>query len=173
MSGTYPETDGLQTGGHAGGATSEERARREAQDGTLSARLSGVLVSVAARHAHGMTVKEVRTSLGLHHGQASSALTNLHRVGSLARLTERRDGCFVYVLTDYVVGRETQPPGHVRGGGGETHIVEVKPPLSGEDASLVRVMRREFGSVEGDPSALLLIEAGQLADLLRIIEERS
>jgi hypothetical protein len=63
----------------------------------------------------GRTVAELRTAMpDYHHGSISSALTNLHRAGTLARLVEKRDRCHVYVLADCVAERPTQPPGRVR-----------------------------------------------------------
>ena len=52
---------------------------------------------VAAAGATGMTVREVAAATGLHHGQASGALSRLHTATRLARLDERRDRCRVYV----------------------------------------------------------------------------
>lgn len=45
----------------------------------------------------------------LHHGQASSVLSVLHKEGRLARLTEKRERCAVYVLPEYVGDRAAAP----------------------------------------------------------------
>jgi len=57
----------------------------------------------------GITVQEVRSELGVHHGIASSALSNLHMDGSICKLAERRNGCGIYVLQKYINGDETIP----------------------------------------------------------------
>ena len=56
----------------------------------------------------------------LHHGRVSGALSVLHKVGKLARLTETRDKCKVYVLPEYVNGRPTEPHGVVHKADKET-----------------------------------------------------
>jgi hypothetical protein len=64
---------------------------------------------VARNGKHGITWAELAMQKQLHHGQASGALSNLHRTGRVVRLKERRGRCGVYVLPIYVDGRETVP----------------------------------------------------------------
>jgi hypothetical protein len=59
----------------------------------------------------GVTVKDLRTRFGWHHGSASSVLSELHRDQMVERLTEKRDGCLLYVLPNQVWGRDTRPYG--------------------------------------------------------------
>lgn len=99
------------TEGNAGSSTSEERARREAVDGTASARQQAVLSWLLARGAYGATWQEVAEWFGWHHGQASGSLSALHKEGRLARLTERRGRSQVYVRPSWVQGRDTVPQG--------------------------------------------------------------
>ena len=61
-----------------------------------------------------MTVAELRTVTGWHHGQASGVLSCLHKEEKIARLTESRDRCKCYVHPMYVNGRETEPHGRVK-----------------------------------------------------------
>jgi len=56
-----------------------------------------------------MTWVELAQELGLHHGSASGVLSNLHKVGLLARLQETRYKCQVYVDPNHVLGRQTAP----------------------------------------------------------------
>lgn len=49
-----------------------------------------------------------------HHGDISGALALLHRGLKIARLSEKRDGCKVYVHPDYIDGRQCEAQG--RGG---------------------------------------------------------
>lgn len=77
------------------------------------AHVQSEVMSVAARSlGDGITIKELRTIYrGLaHHGSLSSALTNLHRDGRLARLVDKRDRCHIYVLPEHVGDRTTEGP---------------------------------------------------------------
>lgn len=97
------------TSGWSGTDTSAERVEREDSDGTTTKRQREVYRLILQTGAKGMTVKELREETGMHHGQASSALTNLHRGGMLCRLTEKRDRCKVYVTPSYAYGRTVEP----------------------------------------------------------------
>ena len=59
----------------------------------------------------GVTVADVRRKLRIHHGTASGVLSNLHREGIIARLTERRSSSKIYVLPRYVGKRKTEKQG--------------------------------------------------------------
>ena len=108
---TYPEPDGSYTTGHSGTDTSREQAK----SGKARLAQSQVVYHFQSWGTVGRTVAELRAVMpDYHHGSISSALTNLHRAGTLARLVEKRNGCHVYVLTDCVAERPTQPPGRVR-----------------------------------------------------------
>lgn len=100
------------TSGYAAGSpTSEARARDEDAKGTTTLRQSETLARVRLHGRFGMTVRELRAVTGWHHGQASSVLSVLHKEGRLARLTESRNRCRVYVTTENVDGRDTEPHG--------------------------------------------------------------
>ena len=58
----------------------------------------------------GVTWREVAEDLKVHHGTASGALSVLHQRGHIARLTETRGKCKVYVLTSLVGNRDTERP---------------------------------------------------------------
>jgi len=91
------------TAGYSGTDTSEERARREVENGSLSFRLHEVKMLLVRRGFHGATSSEVEDQLRIHHGQASSALTNLHKSGLIARTAHRRDGSKVYKDPSYLL----------------------------------------------------------------------
>lgn len=116
MSTPYPYPDGgdLFTSGWSGSETSHQRALSEDASGVTAQRQDAVRRYVTAAGYYGKTVKEVRDHLGLHHGQVSSALSVLHKEGRLARLTETRDRCAVYVYPTFVQGRETASHGRSR-----------------------------------------------------------
>lgn len=111
---TEPITPYAGTSGWSGSATSEERAKTQDANGTTSQRQRETLVLVAVRGEQGVTVADLRVMTGWHHGQSSSALSVLHKEGLLARLTERRHRCAVYVLPEHVASRETAPHGRQR-----------------------------------------------------------
>ena len=106
-----PITPYAGTSGWSGSDTSRERAEREDSNGTTSERQSTALGYAQTFGSEGVTVKDLRDLTGWHHGQASSTLSVLHKEGLLARLSERRDRCAVYVVPDLVQGRETAPHG--------------------------------------------------------------
>lgn len=88
------------------------------RDATIHADMTGitakaqryVLALADQRGRRGVTVVELRENdTSLHHGRISGALTNLHKAGRLAALRERRGHAGVYVLPEYVEGREVRP----------------------------------------------------------------
>lgn len=119
-----PELPYAGTSGWSGSATSRERAERDDQDGTTAGRQARTIEDLSTRWAvdgvidagreQGLTWKELAWLHGWHHGQASGVLSVLHKTGRIARLTERRNRCAVYVLPEYVHGRETAPHGGKR-----------------------------------------------------------
>lgn len=106
-----PELPYAGTSGWSGSETSHERAVSEDESGTTTERQGRVLAILAAAGRVGATWREVADSTGWHHGQASGALSVLHKRDRVARLAERRNKCQVYVLPEYVDGRETKPHG--------------------------------------------------------------
>lgn len=103
-----PELPYAGTSGWSGSSTSRERAMRADSDGTTSERQLLVLSLLAKRGASGLTWREVSVLTDWHHGTASGVLSVLHKAERIARLTERRGKCLIYVLPEHVNGRETQ-----------------------------------------------------------------
>lgn len=108
MSDLYPYNG---TSGWSGTDTSRERAEQQDASGVTAKRAAMVLQFLKQQYTDGATWGEVADALGLHHGEASGALSNLHKAGQVARLEERRGRSHVYVLTRNVNGRPTQEPG--------------------------------------------------------------
>lgn len=106
-----PETPYAGSSGWSGSDTSRERAEAADADGTTSERQERVLADLRAVTFIGLTWKDLAAARGMHHGQASGVLSNLHKAGHIARLTERRANCQVYVMPEHVNGRETQEYG--------------------------------------------------------------
>lgn len=107
------------TEGYAGSETSEQRARNDVITGTASKRQRYILILAGRAKEKGITVAELRDA-SLHHGRVSGALSVLHKVGKLARLTEVRGRCKVYVLPEFVNGRPTEAHGVVHRADKET-----------------------------------------------------
>lgn len=95
--------------GHAGNDTSRERQERNDATGITSANQRAVLKALAVAKSEGITCGEVEDGLQLHHGAASSALSHLHRAGHIARIKMRRKKHEIYVLPEWVNGREESP----------------------------------------------------------------
>ena len=97
------------TSGWSGSDTSRERAEKADTDGTTSKRQTETVDLLNASAYRGMTWRDLSDATGWHHGPASGVLSVLHKSGVIARLTERRDRCAVYVMPEFVRGRETAP----------------------------------------------------------------
>jgi hypothetical protein len=91
-------------------ATSRDRAEGEMRRGVARIRRVKIVNLLLEVGGDGATWKEVAEAVGVHHGQASASLSALHREGKVCRLTERRNGCSVYVHRYYVAGRDVIPP---------------------------------------------------------------
>lgn len=116
----YPEPDGGSTSGHSGGETSREsvqaqdksgRSKRQQQRTLGLVGETNVIIGRRTGGYYGLTVHELCSATDMHHGQASRALSVLHKSGLLQRLKERRGRASIYVLPEYVAGRETVAPG--------------------------------------------------------------
>ena len=107
------------TEGFAGSDTSRQRAIDDAVSGVASKRQRYILILAGRAKEKGITVAELRDT-NLHHGRVSGALSVLHKVGKLARLTETRGRCKVYVLPEYVNDRLTEAHGVVHKADRET-----------------------------------------------------
>lgn len=99
--------------GWSGGKTSRDRANHEDKTGITGERQRAVMSYLAGAGFHGGTWREIADYLELHHGQASAALSVLHKTGHIMRLSSTRGAgkhrSGVYVLPEYVMGREVKP----------------------------------------------------------------
>lgn len=140
----------------AGSETSEAARRGDDKSGRTKVRQNAVMRIVADSREYGITDVDLR-KLGVgHHGQTSSALSNLHKAGHLARLRERRDKCQIYVLPLHVNGRETVPFGRkkkaktdreteeIRNAALEEAAVKMERMNSSFHASVIRSIKREI-----------------------------
>lgn len=110
MSAMYPEPDGLWTEGHSGTETSKSRARDDQATGRGKARQALLLAHLDHLGRWGATIGELRNEFpDLHHGQISSALSNLDRDGKVVMLAAERGKSHVYVLTTWRNDRDLAP----------------------------------------------------------------
>jgi len=99
------------TSGWSGSDTSLARAIDDDTSGRTSQRQAATLESLRQAGDIGLTWKELGEIHDWHHGKASAVLSVLHKTGRIARLTERRNRCKVYVHLDHVNDRHTEPHG--------------------------------------------------------------
>lgn len=78
-------------------ATSTARAIREDATGATTRRQRDVLQALLTAGETGLTWRELADKLSLHHGQASGALSGLHRAGVIFALRTPRQNCQPYV----------------------------------------------------------------------------
>lgn len=148
--GTFPYAG---TSGYAAGSdTSEDRARADDASGATTRRQRAVLRLLDVTERRGLTWAELAAIGGWHHGQASGALSALHKSGLVAMLTERRQRSHVYVLPQHVADRPTRPHGSNRHG--PTRLVLsadavttalADAGLTGRDAARARNALRALG----------------------------
>lgn len=94
------------TSGWRGSTASRDRAVSNDKSGKTSAHQQKALNYLDSRRTWGATWKELSDYAGWHAGQSSGCLSVLHLEGVIVRLTERRNRCSVYVLPEFVQGRE-------------------------------------------------------------------
>lgn len=111
MSLPMPELPYAGTSGFSGSDTSEARAREQDSNGTTSIRQRKVLDLLSWRGAVGITWRELAEELKLHHGSASGLLSVLHLTGHITRLKSSRNKSKIYVLPEFVRGRDIEPHG--------------------------------------------------------------
>ena len=99
------------TGGWSGTETSKDRAEYDVRSGNLSRTQLLVVQALGDAMSHGCIVHEIKIPRKdgngyMHHGSVSGALSNLHMVGKISRLAEKRGNCHIYVLNKYVNDRQ-------------------------------------------------------------------
>jgi len=97
--------------GWSGTDTSKERADNDDSSGRTKDRQQKTMKLLYHAGVSGLTWKELAYIAEWHHGTASGALSVLHKDERIARLTEKRMNCRVYVLPEFVIGRETDKQG--------------------------------------------------------------
>lgn len=95
------------TSGWAGSEASKQRQMMLDETGETGKRQQAVMRELRNAGTYGAIWRDIALALDIHHGQASAALSVLHREGLIARLDEKRNKCSVYVLPEFVNGRST------------------------------------------------------------------
>ena len=85
------------TAGFVARDTSRELAEAEAESGVAASRGEKVLAFLWDASVRGATWQEVAKALSLHHGQASGALSVLHKSGLVFQSAYKRNRCHPYV----------------------------------------------------------------------------
>jgi hypothetical protein len=107
----FPEVPYNGSSGWSGSETSRKRAERDDTNGVTAQRQIDTMNAIEKAGQAGLTWRELAFHYGWHHGQASGALSNLHKTGNIDRLKETREKCHVYVLPEWVLFRDTEPFG--------------------------------------------------------------
>lgn len=97
-------------GFEAGSDTSRERAEFERDSGRAQKRANEVLTILRYVKGEGATWRDLSQAMHVHHGSASSALTNLHREGRIARTQRKRLHSKVYVLAEFALPDDILEP---------------------------------------------------------------
>jgi len=105
-----PELPYAGSSGWSGTDTSRERAEHMDSTGKTVKNQQLALHLMDLKTAKGVTWKDLSHWFDWHHGTASGVLSALHKSEKVVRLLERRDGCRVYVLPEYVDGRKFDLP---------------------------------------------------------------
>ena len=100
------------TSGWSGSVTSKSRASVADSAGLTRARQGKTLASLRRAAQGGLTWLELAEEQGWHHGTASGSLSLLHKEGFVARLAMSRNRSRIYVLPEFIDGRDIE--GHGR-----------------------------------------------------------
>ena len=128
-----PVTPYNGTGGWSGSEASKERAYYLIQSGELSRYQTLILQHLLTAKAYGATWAEIsiptKNGHKAHHGSISGPLSNLHKAGHISRLAEKRNRSHIYVINEWVMGRETSPYKPNK----RTRVERVREPLSAQE----------------------------------------
>lgn len=84
-----------------------QQEKDDADGGATGYRQASTLAALEHQGTEGITIAELCTARGWHHGQASGALSTLNKTGEIVRLAKsKRGGQSVYVLPEFIDGRE-------------------------------------------------------------------
>jgi hypothetical protein len=171
---SLPELPYAGSSGWSGSSTSKTRADDADRSGETRDRQAYVLRLLARKRDLGATWKDIAEETGWHHGNASGALSVLHKTAKIARLTEKRNRCKVYVLPEYVYGRDTERHGgRLRGTAGNAPEVvrmmterQADVLIAAQPALINQVARTIEGVTQDDAHRMAEKVIGTVADWL-------
>ncbi len=141
------------TSGWSGSTASRRAAEEQDARGATANQQQRALTLLRAHAAQGATWREFADAYGIDHGPASRALSDLHKAGLIARLTETRGRSSIYVLPEYIHDRPTEPHGR------RTRPAEPDAELGPEVVASLRALR---GAVESGPQSLAYMPPSDL-----------
>ena len=141
------------TEGYVASPASRGRAERNARDGTARNRQERFLATLAGAGARGLTWGEIADAYGLHHGQASSTLSVLHKAGLVFQLSHMRGQSHPYV---HIMFQGCYPDGQRIDAPARTKARQVIA-----DAYIALVAARNDGSWQGVEDVIALLSDGQ------------
>lgn len=118
-------------------------------------RRAQVIIHLTRHKAEGSTAAELSVSSVVNEdttfGSAAAILTDLYRSGKVVKLTERRNGGYVYVLPQHTTGREIIPytPARLR------RFTEDERAYA---ERLMAALRREADGPNADPIMLSIFQ---------------
>lgn len=134
--------------GSTGSGASHDRREREDEHGVSAYRQEQIIGALRAAGTTGLTWSELGTLMGWHHGQATGALSVLHKEREIEALDSRRKRSTIYVLREFIAGRPTRDPGTTRG---NRILAEANVELNRENGALnQRVMDLQTTVAERD-----------------------
>ena len=104
----FPEVPYNGSSGWSGSDASKQRAAHDDGNGITAQRQIDTMNQLEIAGQQGLTWNELAYHYGWHHGQASGALSNMHKTGHIMRLKETRNKSHVYVLPEWVMFRDTE-----------------------------------------------------------------
>ncbi len=164
--------------GSTGSAASHERREREDESGISAYRQTQVLGALQDAGTTGLTWSELGERMGWHHGQATGALSVLHKDGAIAALTRRRKRSTIYVLNENVADRPTREPGQTRG---NRELADANEALARENGALAQQVsdvkaqwRQDLETLAEREGVIAQHEAkiGELSNALRQVEQQ-
>lgn len=99
------------TSGWSGSPTSLERALKNDSSGATGKNQELFMCDLTVVGERGLTSREWGLMHDLEHQIYSSTPSQLHKAGLIVRLVQKRNGHQVYVLPEFVDGRQTQAHG--------------------------------------------------------------
>lgn len=159
---------------------SSEQQEKDDESGATTARQAATVQFVRDAGQEGVTSKDLREEFAWHHGQASGAMSVLHKAGLIVRLAKTRDHYGVYVVPENIAGRDVrryQPaagpsePVEVIQHVSTVEIKEVPKRLSPDDQEFVSRVFARFALLDQTATPKMSLKTETVRRLLAIVAE--